>query len=480
MNKLKLAVLACMAYATSQAQQIPLYSQFVNNQFAMNPAYTADAGHQDFYLGARRQWTQVRSAVETKYLTAQSFTSNGKAGFGVVFVNDQSEFTRKNSLMATYRFKVAFSETNYLNFGLSAGAWDNNFDQSKIYTVDPADPIYQLMSTRGGMAFTSNAGVLYRNGGLHLGVSVPNLMQSKTSYGDNYVNVFDFQETRHVVLNGQYDLEVGADYTISPFIWIKDAGAMLDGQTDFGITAKYRDAIWLSAAYRQHYSVSSQVGLRVGEKFTVAYAYDAPIGTYSKALGGSHEMLVGWRIGKCATPTVEPKKVEKVVEDPASKEQLEKQNKEISDLRYMVENLEQRQKTMEEDLKKAPEPKSTPPESKFPPREDPAPTPKPDKEQPTTTPVTPTKPVEKETPVANSPDEYGEFLMIAGAFSDRTNATKLIKYLSSKGKTGTYYMDEKTKLHYVYIGKYSSKSKAQEAKEKLAAEGIEVWAKKIK
>lgn len=477
MHKIRLIILACTAYVSAHAQQVPLYSQFVNNQFALNPAYTADAGHQDFYLGARRQWTQVRSAVETKYLTAQSFTSNGKAGFGVVFVNDQSEFTRKNSLMATYRFKVAFSETNYLNFGLSAGAWDNNFDQSKIYTVDPADPIYQLMSARGGMAFTSNAGVLYRNAGLHLGVSVPNLMQSKTSYGDNYVNVFDFQETRHIVLNAQYDLKASDNFTVSPFVWIKDAGAMLDGQTDFGVTANYRDAIWLSAAYRQHYSVSSQVGMRVGERFTVAYAYDAPIGTYSKALGGSHEMLVGWRIGKSTTPAVESKKIEQPAVDPASKELVEKQNKEINDLRFMVENMEQRQKSMETDLEAAKKVGSTPPESKFPPREE---TPKPEPVKPTTPVTPPSKPIETETPEVNPSDEFGEFLMITGAFRDQSNATKLIKYLSTKGKTGTYYYDDKSKLHYVYIGKYNSKSKAQEVKEKLAAEGIEVWAKKIK
>lgn len=473
MHKLRLVILACTAYVTAHAQQVPLYSQFVNNQFALNPAYTADAGHQDFYLGARRQWTAVRSAVETKYLTAQSFTSNGKVGFGVVFVNDQSEFTRKNSLMATYRFKVAFSETNYLNFGLSAGAWDNNFDQSKIYTVDPADPIYQLMSARGGMAFTSNAGVLYRNGGLHLGVSVPNLIQSKTSYGDNFVNVFDFQETRHIVLNAQYDLKAGDNFTVSPFVWIKDAGAMLDGQTDFGVTANYRDAIWLSAAYRQHYSVSSQVGMRFGDRFTVAYAYDAPIGTYSKALGGSHEMLVGWRIGKSTAPVIEPKKPEKTDVDQASKELVEKQNKEINDLRYMVENLEQRQKSMETDLEEAKKVvKSTPPPSKFPPTEE---TPKNPvvEEKPVTTPSKP-------APEPGAADEYGEFLMIAGAFGDQSNATKLIKYLSTKGKTGTYYFDERSKLHYVYIGKYNSKLKAQEAKQKLAAEGIEVWAKKIK
>jgi len=474
MRKIRLLLCALFAFVASQAQQVPLYSQYALNPFMYNPAYTADNNHSDFYLGARRQWASMNSAVETKYITAQSSFSNNKGGIGVSFINDLSEFTRKNTLTANYRYRVAFSETNYLSLGLAAGVWDNQIDPNKIYTTDVADPVYQLISTRGGMAFTSNAGILYRNGGLHLGLAIPNLIQTKIKYADNYINMFDYSEARHIVLNAQYDLKPNEDWTISPFVWLKDAGRALDGQSDLGVLANFRDVFWLSAAYRQHYAFSGHFGMRLGEKFTVAYTYDHPTGTYSKALGGSHEMVLGWRIGKqtAATPAVVPDK-KPVTTNDADNEVLIKQNKEIDNLKNQVENLEQRQKVLETEQKNRP----TKPAENYPPAETKIETPKkvetptPKKvETPTTT-----------TPAANTEaEEYGEFVLIAGSFSDQVNAMKFIKFLSTKGKQGSYYFDDNNKVHYVYIGKHTMKSKAIESKNSLAASGIQTWVKNIK
>lgn len=469
-NKYLVSCMLLLGSYLSYGQQVPLYTQFTANQFMLNPGYTADEGHQDFYLGARRQWSSLRSTIETKYLTAQSGIADGKAAFGVSFINDQSEFTRKNTLMATYRYRIMFEEDNYLSLGLAAGAWDNNFDPNRIYTTDPSDPIYSLISSRGGMAFTSNAGILYRNGGLHLGVSVPHLFQTNTTYGDNYINVFDYQETRHVVINGRYDFKAGDNLTISPYVWIKDAGSLFDGQSDLGLMANFRDAAWISVAYRQHYSVSSHVGIRLGDRFAVGYAYDAPIGVYSKALGGSHEMMLGWRVGKnSGTATTPVKEAPKA--DTESSEVILKQNKEIDALKNKIEDLEQRQKIIETVQNEAPK-KETPKTTPTPKPSTPDPV-KPVETKPTVTTPAPT------TPAVGS-DESGEFILIAGSFSDQPNAMKFIKFLATKGKTGTYFFDTTKNTHYVYIGKYTLKSKAMEAKTALAADNIQVWVKKLK
>ena len=469
MKKNYLLLCALFVFSALHAQQVPLYSQFALNPFMYNPAYTADNDHNDFYLGARRQWASLNSAVETKYITAQSSFANKKGGIGDSFVNDISEFTRKNTLMANYRYRITFSEMNYLSFGLAAGVWDNQLDPNKIYTTDLADPVYQLISTRGGMAFTSNAGILYRNGGLHLGLAVPNMIQTKIKYADNYINMFDYVESRNIVLNAQYDFKPSDEWTISPFVWIKDAGKVLNAQSDLGLIANYRDVFWLSAAYRQHYSISGHFGMRLGEKFTVAYTYDHPTGTYSKALGGSHEMILGWRIGKAAAPAtavLPEKKTEKMSDE--EQEMIVKQNKEIDALKNQIENIEQRQKTLEIEQKNRP----AKPADNFPPKETP---------KNVETPKRVEEPAKKDNPVVtNEPEEYGEFLLIAGAYSDQTNAMNFIKYLKGKGKQGSYYFDENSKLHYVYIGKHTMKSKAIESKNALAASGIQTWVKNIK
>ena len=150
----------------------------------------------------------------------------------------------------------------------------------------------------------------------------------------------------------------------------------------------------------------------------------------------------------------------------AEQEVVIKQNKEIDALKNQVENLEQRQKVLETEQKNSP----AKPADNFPPKGAKSETPKKVEE-----------PIKRDNPVvSNEAEEYGEFLLIAGAYSDQTNAMNFIKYLKGKGKQGSYYFDENSKLHYVYIGKHTMKSKAIESKNALAASGIQTWVKNIK
>jgi type IX secretion system PorP/SprF family membrane protein len=454
----KLLIIGAVLYAGTQtmAQQIPLFSQYVFNQFVYNPSYTSTGNETDIYLVARRQWTGLNSAMETKFISGQAALKDGKAAIGLYFVNDLSEFTRKNTMMADYRYRIFFSGENHLSFGLAAGLWDNQFDQSKIYVLDVADPLYRLLPVRGGTAFTSNAGVSLKIGGFSGGISVPNMYQKDQDYGDNYKKKMSYGENRHVILNAQYEI-VSGDWKITPFVWSKKASALL-GQTDLGLIANYQEMVWASVTYRQKLAVSTHVGVRLGGQFTAAYTYDKAIGTYSKALGGSHEFTLGWRFLKKTEKPVEPEPKKEIA--PVDNQKNSEQDKKIEELDERVDLLEQKQKVQENINKYQPKTSPTPaPTPKVTPKPTPAPT------------ATP--------PSGSGTNETGDYILVSGAFSTNANANKAMKELTAKGLKPVYYFDHARNLHYVHLGRYASKEEATNAKDRFVAQGTDVWVKKL-
>ena len=54
-------IITCMGYGLN-AQQLPMYSQFYWNDFAINPAYTGLTGSPRIQLGYRNQWSGFEGA----------------------------------------------------------------------------------------------------------------------------------------------------------------------------------------------------------------------------------------------------------------------------------------------------------------------------------------------------------------------------------------------------------------------------------
>jgi len=67
----KLLILgSCVLIAfTARAQQKPHYTQYILNQYIVNPALTGIENYTDIKLSHRHQWTGIQDAPVTSYLT---------------------------------------------------------------------------------------------------------------------------------------------------------------------------------------------------------------------------------------------------------------------------------------------------------------------------------------------------------------------------------------------------------------------------
>ena len=67
-------------------------------------------------------------------------------------------------------------------------------------------------------------------------------------------------------------------------------------QADVSFRAFYQRNYWLGLTYRSNNTLVTMAGFMV-EGFYLGYAYDVSLGAFRNYSGGSHEIIIGYRLG---------------------------------------------------------------------------------------------------------------------------------------------------------------------------------------
>ena len=71
MNKFKLIIAFLLGCGAVQAQQKPYYTQYILNNYILNPALSGIENYTDVKLSYRSQWAGINGAPTTMYLSVQ-------------------------------------------------------------------------------------------------------------------------------------------------------------------------------------------------------------------------------------------------------------------------------------------------------------------------------------------------------------------------------------------------------------------------
>lgn len=309
-----LAGLIILLALQAEAQQLPLYSQYMMNRFLINPAVAGSEGYTAFNLTAREQWIGMKYSPKTHAFSAQtrilrkSFISrgssvkrkssgssrSGRVGIGGYIFNDQSGLVNRTGLQLTYAYHISFRR-GQLSFGLSGSFYQFRVDKEKIILYDPSDDLINNFNNRLWVP-DANIGIYYSDPRLYGGLSVSDLFQASFKFGkEGYDN---FRLLRHYYAIGGYNFEL-SDYLIfEPSILLK-ASEVWSFQAD--ITAKmyiYED-YWAGVSYRTGGALIVMGGLRV-DKFFFGYAFDYTLSSIQRHSFGSHEFILAIKLGDSA------------------------------------------------------------------------------------------------------------------------------------------------------------------------------------
>ena len=285
------------------AQQLPQYSNYMINSYAMNPAV---AGSNPYFEGIstnRYQWVGVTDAPRTYILTAQGPTKSLNVGLGGSIYTDIVGPTRRTGFTLSYAYHIRVAEKVKLSMGLSAGLVQFMVDGSKIALRDPAD----LVITNGLQSvispdFGAGAYLYSTDKKWYVGASVPQILQSKINFTDITTSKLS-RMTRHYYVIAGYKIKVNENFVLEPSACLKYAKPV-PLQFDLGLRLIYNNKIWIGSAFRYLDAVSAMVGYNLSQNMTFVYAYDFTTSNIRKYSSGTHELMIGIKFHK-----VEPKPI---------------------------------------------------------------------------------------------------------------------------------------------------------------------------
>lgn len=312
------------------AQQKPIYTQYVLNNYIINPAITGIENYTDVKLSYRNQWTGINGSPVTMYLSVQGpyhkkdYRTNatsydvpgdnprGKSymddytaaaphhGFGGVIMSDKSGYLNRWSGYLTYAYHKGLNARTTLSAGIQLGVTSVSLDASKIEwgSLDPNDPAVGYNT--GSIAKIRpeiGLGLWLYGANYYAGLSVLNIVPAKanfvsdTKYGGSFVPYF--------MLTSGYKFFLSDDISLLPSAMMQYAsGAPV--QMYINAKAQYQDQFWLGSSYRfgdQLGGFGAMAGFNVSNSFNVGYSYDISTSSLSVYSRNTHEIIIGFLLG---------------------------------------------------------------------------------------------------------------------------------------------------------------------------------------
>jgi type IX secretion system PorP/SprF family membrane protein len=309
-----------------QAQQKPHYTQYILNNYIINPALTGIENYTDVKLSHRHQWVGFQDAPVTTYFTihkplgkqddrttATSFdipgeNPRGKSywqdytaaaphhGIGMQVINDRTGPLNRFSAYATYAYHLGISARTSIAAGFGAGVSNLSITASKLdFVYTTVDPAVYTSNEINNLRPDFNAGVWVYSADYFLGLAAQQIIPSKIDFSNNTLTTKQGKFVPHLFLTAGYRFLLNDDFNLTPSTLVKYVSSTLNA--DFNVKLQYRDLAWAGASYRIQDGFAGMIGLNVSNTFNVGYAYDYTTSKLNTFTKGTHEIMIGFLIG---------------------------------------------------------------------------------------------------------------------------------------------------------------------------------------
>ncbi|MDQ3101641.1 MAG: type IX secretion system membrane protein PorP/SprF, partial [Bacteroidota bacterium] len=215
--KLSGMLLLLLITVRSMAQQDPMYSQYMFNTLAFNPAYAGSAKVFTIMALSRHQWVGLDGAPTTQTILAHTPLKAKALAVGFTALTDKIGPTRQTSYFGDLAYRIRTTEETQLYFGLKGGFNLHQADLASLSTVE-FDPVN--VSTSGRLLPNFGFGLFWHGERYYVGLSVPKLMQNDLQSVTNEL-ITGATEKRHYFLTGGYVLDIDRDLKFKPSFMLR-------------------------------------------------------------------------------------------------------------------------------------------------------------------------------------------------------------------------------------------------------------------
>jgi type IX secretion system PorP/SprF family membrane protein len=301
MNNIKKIIFVILMLNTlgADAQQESIYTQYMYNTNAFNPAYAGSRGATNMFALYRNQWLNQIGSPKIGLLSIHS-PINERIGLGATFQNEKEGPTSQNSFNAQFSYNIPINDQFKLYFGVNAGFSSFNLDLSKLNIYNINDP--SLMGNTNSFIPKFGGGLFLASENEYFGISIPNLLQSKVFEKDNIV----FENQIHTYAIAGKVFKISDDLQFKPSVLGKFSSGT-SPQFDFSANFLYKEKLNLGAIYRWDNAYGFLLGYQLNNQFFFGYSIDILTSRLNQYNSGSHEVFVRYEMFKNFTKIQSPR-----------------------------------------------------------------------------------------------------------------------------------------------------------------------------
>lgn len=304
-----------------RAQQKPQYTQYIFNNYLLNPALSGMENYTDLKIGHRQQWQGINGAPTTTFISANMvlgdkylwrnalslpengdppmgrlYTQNYTAspahhGIGLIGMNDKAGPLSFLDLALTYAYHLKLNNALNLSLGTAVGISRASINVNELNLENPSDP---ALSNAGKAQLNPDLSVgLWLYGArFFAGASVQQLLQREIGFSSVSNGG---KEVSHFFVTTGYKLFIDDEISAVPSVMIKKVGN-IPISYDANLKVSFRDRFWVGGSYRKQDSFAALAGVNFSNVFNITYSYDYATSRLRSYTSGSHEIVLGFQL----------------------------------------------------------------------------------------------------------------------------------------------------------------------------------------
>jgi type IX secretion system PorP/SprF family membrane protein len=294
MKKIVLFIQLILLSVTTNAQQLPLYSQYFWNDYVVNPAFSGNTKFSFVQAAYRNQWSGFTGSPKTYTLGINHLVRDKNVGLSLLlFSDDHGGAIKQTGAVVGYSYKLILNDYSRLDFGIAAMINQYSYDGSQIFAAQLYDNT--LFATQSATTPDCNLGIAYvYDDNLKIGFSVQQLFQSNLKGLNNFDNNgFSNKNERQYNLSFSYKVINASDLSMDYFLLAKTTFLTLP-QIDLGTRFFYKGLAYVGIGYRSQDALTMLVGFK-RKSFVLAYGYDITTSAIRNYSNGSHDLVLTYR-----------------------------------------------------------------------------------------------------------------------------------------------------------------------------------------
>ncbi len=293
-NKINIKIFLIVAFlyvftGKSKAQLDPLYTQYMFNTLAVNPAYAGSHKFLSLNYINRRRWVGFDGAPKTNTINGHALVNKKMGVGGNLFLHKQGP-VEQFSVSGCYAYQLKLNEKNILSLGLQGGFDKYLFNMADLSYITSIDEAYNNVPEDETL-FNFGFGVYIFAKNYYFGVSIPRIIENE--YKTNDVVNSEKKQVRHYYIMYGRLFKIDTNFALKPSTFVRITRAHRP-VLDLNLAAIIHKRFSIGFLYRTNSTLGGILQYQINNKIKVAYSYDMSLKELRKYNDGAHEILLSY------------------------------------------------------------------------------------------------------------------------------------------------------------------------------------------